>query len=341
MSGRPRVLVVDDSAFARKVLREILADDERIDVVGFARDGFDALEKIDELAPDVVTLDLVMPVLDGVGLLEALRSRPKAPRVVVVTMSDADSPRALEALRAGAFDLVHKPTALATDRLYELRDELVAKVLAAADGRLPPAVSMRPMAVTSAAEVHTRLLVIATSTGGPRALTLLLGALPASFAVPIVAVVHMPAGFTHGLAQRLDSDCALSVHEAEDGRVFGPGTVAIGRAGQHLRVQKVPGGCQTIVGGGPFDALHRPSADVLFDSAAAAFGDTVLGVVLTGMGSDGLAGAGAIRGAGGRLLVEAASSCVVFGMPRVVAEAGLADAVVALEDMASAIATRL
>lgn len=338
---RPRVLVVDDSAFARKVLREVLADDPRIEVVGFARDGIDALEKIDELTPDVLTLDLVMPGIDGAGVLEALRTKKDPPRVVVVTMSDAESPIAVAALQAGAFDLVHKPTALATDRLYELRDDLVAKVMLAARSKIP---SLRPSGAVGqvgASKPRTRVLVVAASTGGPRALTVLLHAMPKDLPVSIAAVVHMPYGFTLGLAQRLDGDSLLDVWEATDGRVLERGSVAIGRAGAHLRVSARGEQCLVHVATDGPKSLHRPSADVLFASAAEAFGPAVLGVVLTGMGNDGLEGARAVRDAGGRVFVEDGATCVVDGMPRVVREAGLADAVIPLDAMAAAIVERL
>jgi two-component system chemotaxis response regulator CheB len=284
-------------------------------------------------------LDLMMPALDGAGVLDALRARPNPPRVVIVTSTDVDSAVAVSALHAGAFDLVHKPTSLATDRLYELRDELVSKVVAAANGQMPPRI-VTPVRRASAGvrPTSTSILTIVTSTGGPRALTLLLGALPRDFPVPVFAVVHMPPGFTYGLATRLSHDCALDVFEADEGRVVGPGEVAIGRAGTHLRVDAT---FKARLGGGPSDSLHRPSGDVLFESAAAAHGRRVLGVVLTGMGSDGLVGARAIRAAGGRILAESAASSVVYGMPRVVAEAGLAEVVVPLEEMADAILTRL
>lgn len=340
---KPRVLVVDDSAFARKVLREVLAGDPRLDVVGFARDGVDALEKIEELAPDVITLDLVMPGIDGAGVLEALKARPDPPRVVVVTMSDNDSPLAIAALQAGAFDLVHKPTALATDRLYELRDELVSKVVAAAAARVPALPSSPSVSAAAKEGVSrgTRLVVIAGSTGGPRALTVVFRTIPKTVRVPIAAVVHMPHGFTLGLAQRLDADSELDVWEAQDGRLLTAGSVALGRAGAHLRVAASDGRCIVRVGGAPTDSLHRPSADVLFTSAAEAFGSRVLGVVLTGMGNDGLEGARAIRAAGGTVIVEDGSTCVVNGMPRAVADAGLANATIPLDAMAAAILERL
>ena len=345
MSARHRVLVVDDSAFARKVLREILAGDPRLEVVGFARDGLDALEKIAELNPDVVTLDLVMPELDGVGVLQALTAREDAPRVVVVTMTDAESVLGVAALDAGAIDVVHKPTALATDRLYELGKELVEKVVAAAQAKVAPrALRERPahgVGKVSAGGPKARLVVIGASTGGPRALGDILGALPASFPVPIAAVVHMPVGYTEAFAARLNESSPVRVREATNGALLEPGTVLLGRAGLHLRVRLLSESLIAMLDPMPDDELHRPSVDVLFRSAAEELGSGVLGVVLPGRGTDGLDGARAIHRAGGRLLVEAESSCVVYGMPRAVAEGGLGAESVPLELMVRAILERI
>ncbi len=339
---RHRVLVVDDSAFARKVVREVLQRDPRLEVVGIARDGLDALEKIEQLGPDVITLDLVMPELDGVGVLRALQSRITAPRVVVVTMSDAESPLAVEALAQGAFDLVQKPTALATDRLYELGTELVEKVVVAASSLNSPRATRSVVAPKSAPSAkRVSLVAIGASTGGPRAVSALLGALPASFPVPIAIVVHMPVGYTEAFAARLDSESALKVREAEDGMPLGPGTVTIARAGTHLRVRASNDGLEAALDVRPVDSLHRPSVDVLFTSAANVVKERVLGVVLTGMGADGLEGARAIHEAGGQLIVEASSSCVVYGMPRAVAEGGLGANEVPLEAMATKILEQL
>jgi two-component system, chemotaxis family, protein-glutamate methylesterase/glutaminase len=347
---RVRVLVVDDSAFARKVMREVLQADPRIDVVAIARDGLDALEKIVELTPDVVTLDLVMPQLDGVGVLDAIRMLPSPPRVVVVTMSDAESVLGVAALQAGAFDVVHKPTALATDRLYELGAELVQKVLLAAAalaGTRSPSVDAHgtpiPRSDIPLETPHaTRMVLVGASTGGPRAITQLLRALPESFPVPVGVVVHMPAGYTEAFASRLDRECSLEVVEAKDGTVFRAGVVVIARAGIHMKIRKANDGWTVALDVHPLDSLHRPSVDALFESAVAAqVGDGVLGVVLTGMGSDGLEGARAIRAAGGRVVVEHASTCVVYGMPRAISEQGLANAEVPMHEMAEAIIARL
>lgn len=341
MSNRIKVLVVDDSAFARKVMREVLSADPRIDVVGIARDGLDALEKITALSPDVITLDLVMPNLDGIGVLDALRERDDEIRVVVVTMSDADSALGVAALSAGAFDVVHKPTSLATDRLYELGAELVAKVVAAAaaPGGAPRSVASMQIAKVPApiAATKARILVVGASTGGPRAITILLRALPREMPIPVAVVVHMPPGYTEAFAARLDQDIDLRVIEASTGAPIVPGMVMIARAGMHLKVT----GEHADLDVRPMDSLHRPSVDELFKSAAAVYGSGVVGVVLTGMGSDGLEGSRAVKAAGGIVLVESAASCVVHGMPRSVLEAGLADSEHRIEDMAKAILERI
>jgi two-component system chemotaxis response regulator CheB len=340
---RVRVLVVDDSAFARKVIREVLSASPALEVVGIARDGLEALERIQELQPDVLTLDLMMPNLDGLGVLRALPAE-SPPRVVVVSISDADSALGIEALHIGALDVVQKPTALATDRLYELGGELVAKVIAAGSARAPGATPEAPGEVLPVPAVHheTRLVVIGTSTGGPQALTRLLTALPAQFPVPIAIALHIPEGYTRSLAERLDRHCQIEVKEAEDGMELRPGRAVLARGGSHLAIELREGQLVARVGGDtPVGGVHTPSVTRLFESAAAAVGAGVLGVVLTGMGDDGLEGARRIVGAGGTVLTEAESSCVVYGMPRVVHEAGLSAAEAPLERMAALIERRL
>lgn len=340
MTALIRVLVVDDSAFARKVVREILSTSPRIHVIDIARDGLEALEKITELKPDVVTLDLVMPHLDGIGVLQAL-PKEGAPRVVVVSTSDAESELGVQALQSGAVDLVQKPTALATDRLYELSSELIEKVETAATARhplvAPRAAAAAVPRVAAAASAGGRVLVIGTSTGGPQALTHLLAALPGDFPLPIAAVVHIPPGYTTALAQRLNQISALSVVEAYDGLELRPGQAVIARAGMHLRLDRVGERAFARLDLNPIMLPHRPSVDVLFESAAAGFRAGTLGVVLTGMGDDGLVGSRAIHGAGGKVLTEAESTCVVYGMPRCVREAGLSEGEAPLDRMAAEI----
>lgn len=336
-----RVLVVDDSAFARKVLRESLSRHPLLEVIATARDGLEALEKIAELKPDVVTLDLVMPNLDGIGVLRSLPAED-APRVVVVSISDADSGLGIEALQSGAVDLVHKPTPLATDRLYDLGDELIAKVIGAASARRPdppPIVDRPPRPPTPAGIV--RLIVIGTSTGGPQALTRLLSALPRDLPCAVAVALHIPAGYTDALARRLDATCLVDVFEATDGAVLRPGAVAIARGGMHMSVRVQNGELVTRLDSRPLVAPFCPSVNVLFASAAETLGPAVLGVVLTGMGDDGVEGARAINRAGGRILTEAESSCVVYGMPRSIVEAGLSNGHADIDRMAQVILQNL
>jgi two-component system chemotaxis response regulator CheB len=335
-----RVLVIDDSAFARKVMREVLAAEAGVEVVGFARDGLEALEKIKELRPQVVTLDLLMPELDGVGVLEAIADWPDRPHAVVVTTLDDGSEIGVAALAAGAFDVVHKPTPIASDRLNDLRPKLVAAIRAAA---LAPRGARRPgdasmaVVIPEGATPEYDIVVIGASTGGPRAVSVVIAALPSNFPVPIAVVLHMPPGYTATYADRIDGESALDVFEARERLELTPGRVAIARAGMHLTLSRESGTCWTHLDVSPLDSLHKPSVDVLFASAAKTSA-RVLGVVLTGMGDDGCEGARAIRASGGQVIAEAASSCVVYGMPRAIAEAGLANQVVPLERMAAAIA---
>jgi len=340
MSPPIRVLVVDDSAFARKVLREVLTGPE-IEVVGIARDGLEALEQISLLKPDVITLDLVMPNLDGVGVLRALPAQ-NAPRVVVVSISNQESQLGAEALQLGAVTIVQKPTALATDQLYELRDALKSAVKLAARARnLPPAVAHAIRLPQRVQATQYKLVVIGTSTGGPQALTSLLAAMPGDFPVPIAIALHIPFGYTEELAKRLDRGSALEVLEAAEGLELRPGRAVLAQGGFHLKVSRARSGLYVRVDSQPTSEPHAPSVDVLFESAVERVGAHVLGVVLTGMGNDGLRGAQRIHDAGGQILTEAEESCVVFGMPSVVKEAGLSRAEAPLRDMAALIATSI
>ncbi|XXY21188.1 chemotaxis-specific protein-glutamate methyltransferase CheB [Sorangium sp. So ce216] len=338
-----RVLVVDDSAFVRKVLRQVLNASSSIEVVDTAMDGLDALEKIARYKPDVITLDLVMPNLDGIGVLASL-PREGAPRVIVVSNAEADSELGVKALQQGAIDLVEKPTSLATDRLFELSDELVRKVIAAAGAKGPPA-EPRPLPPPPPAAIpaatRTQVVVVGTSTGGPQALTRLLTALPGGLPVPVVVALHIPPGYTESLARRLDDASAISVVEASDDLQLRPGLAVIARGGRHLEVRRKLERASVRFAQASSTSLYCPSVDLLFASAAAEFGSGVLAVVLTGMGDDGLEGSRAIRKAGGQILAEAESSCVVYGMPRRVMEAGLAAAEAPIDEMAAAIVRHL
>ena len=344
MSARIRVLVVDDSAFARKVLRESLESDPAFEVVGTARDGLEALEKIAELKPDVVTLDLIMPNLDGLGVLKILPLGSGLPRVVVVSIADEDSALGIAALHAGATEIVHKPTALATSALYDLGDDLRAKVRMAALARpgraLPPVVRASAPAARPLVSTQRRVVVVGASTGGPQAVTQLLRGLPASFPVPLAVVVHMPVGYTSAFAQRLDDDCALRVIEAAEGLVLEPGTAVIARAGLHLTLLDSRGELRAHLQLEPEHPPHRPSVDVLFESVHE-LGAAAIGLVLTGMGDDGTAGARRMHAAGATILTESESSCVVHGMPRAIKEAGLSTAEAPIGEMAELLLRQL
>lgn len=333
--SRIRVLVIDDSAFARKVIREVLSRDPQIEVIGIARDGLEALEKISELRPDVITLDLLMPDLDGLGVLKAL-PKDLATRTVVVSVSGSDSDLAIEALQCGAVELVTKPTPLPTDRLYDLSRDLVAKVKAAAVAKVRTVVELkRPVEHEASVAGSVKLVVVGTSTGGPQALTQLFRVLPRGLPVPLAVALHIPAGYTAPLAARLTGLGQVPVQEASEGMELVAGQAVIAPGGMHLRIRKNRGRFFANVSREPVKLLHHPSVDVLFESAAESAGHGALGLVLTGMGDDGLLGSRAIRKAGGRVVAESAASCVVYGMPRSVIEAGLANVEAPLENIPS------
>lgn len=342
MTDLVRVLIVDDSAYVRKVIRQMLSRSPFLEVVGAARDGTEALELVQELKPDVVTCDLIMPELDGIGFIRAQMARQPVP-IVVVSVASESGELVLAALDAGAVDFVQKPTALATDRLLEIGEELVGKVKTAATAR--PSISREaPMAVArSAAASHAfDIVVIGISTGGPQALKLLIPSLPAELAVPIAIVLHMPVGYTELYARKLNEQSALHVIEAQGGEIVAAGTVYIAPAGRHLTLRRnITGQVITFLDVRPLDTPYRPSVDTLFHSAADAYGARVLGIVMTGMGSDGREGAAWIKAKGGVVLTESEASCVVYGMPRSIVEAGLSDAEIMLDRMAEAVLERI
>ncbi len=340
-----RVLVVDDSAYVRKVVAQMLSRSPFIEVVGAARNGIDALEMVEQLQPDVVTCDLNMPLLDGVGFVAAQMARRPLP-IIIISIAAGAGAQVLAGLDAGAVDFVQKPTALATEKLMEIADELVEKVKVAAHAPM-----RRDRVVTAAAPARvlspgsTRgnvdIVVIGISTGGPQGLKVVIPRLPADFPVPVVMVMHMPVGYTEMYARNLNALCAVSVIEASDDQELRPATAYLAPAGRHLTLRRNGSTVVTHLDVRPLDAPHRPSVDVLFQSAAEAFDSRVLGVVMTGMGSDGREGSAWIKARGGGIFTEAEESCVVYGMPRSVVEAGLSDGVFPLELMAQAIMERV
>ena len=338
-----RVVVIDDSAYVRKVVREILSRSPFLEVVGTARDGREALELVERLDPDVVTCDLIMPELDGVGFVREQMQRRPVP-IIIMSVAKETAEAALTALDSGAIDFVQKPTALASEKIFEVSAELIEKVKAAGNialKRIPtwPVPKVAPASEPSVAGTQSvDLVVIGISTGGPQALKRLIPQLPADFPVPVVMVMHMPVGYTEMYAAKLNDLSHLEVREAKAGDEIKPGRVFLAPAGRHLSFKRDANGkVVTHLDAKPFSSLHRPSVDVLFQSAAEVYGNRVLGVVMTGMGSDGREGAAWIKSQGGLVFTEAESSCVVYGMPSVVVEAGLSDKSVALDEIAHAI----
>lgn len=338
-----RVLVIDDSAYVRKVVREILSRSPFLEVVGAARDGREALELVERLDPDVITCDLTMPELDGVGFVREQMQRKPVP-IIIMSVAKETAEAALTALDAGAIDFVQKPTALASEKIFEVSNELIDKVKAAGNislKRLPKSAEKAPAVEPEPAIAGTHsvdVVVLGISTGGPQALKRLIPQLPSDFPVPVVMVMHMPVGYTEMYAAKLNEMSNLEVREAAEGDEIKPGRVFLAPAGRHLSLKRKASGKVVVhLDARPFSMLHRPSVDVLFQSAAEVYRNRVLGIVMTGMGSDGKQGAAWIKSQGGLVFTEAESSCVVYGMPGVVVEAGLSDKSVALEDMAHAI----
>jgi two-component system chemotaxis response regulator CheB len=339
MSERVRVLVVDDSALMRKLIPAILARDPSIEVVGTAMDGAFALKKIEELRPDVVTLDLEMPRMDGMETLRLIMQRAPLPVILFSTHSKEGAYCTFKALALGAIDFVAKPKDAAAGHLDVIADQLIEKIkVAKRAGRsklaapviadVPP-----PKKGSRAALPPNRLIAIGISTGGPNALQFLLSQIPAEFPASTVVVQHMPEGFTEMFARRLDECCAIDVQEAKSGDLLVAGRVLICPGNRHIMVRRMPRGDIAVLSDGPAVNGHRPSADVLFHSVAQEFGLTAVGVIMTGMGEDGAEGLGAIKSAGGMTLAQSEDTCVVSSMPRAAIQKGHVAKVVPLDGL--------
>jgi len=339
------VLVVDDSVVVRRLIVNALSGDANIEVVGTAANGRIALAKIETLKPDVVTLDIEMPELDGLATLRELRKRHRPPRVVMFsTLSVAGATATFEALAAGATDFVTKPANVASfgESQRMIREQLIPKILSLGGRRAPGAVNPVRRPVRPAARLgRVSAITIASSTGGPDALARVLGTLPANLPVPVLVVQHMPPVFTRMFAERLDRSCAVHVVEAADGMAVTAGTVYIAPGDRHLTVTGRGPAVTARLTEGPPENSCRPAADVLFRSVAEVYSGSTLAVVLTGMGQDGKRGAEVLRAAGAEILVQDQATSVVWGMPGAVAGAGLADAVLPLTEIGGYLTTRL
>jgi two-component system chemotaxis response regulator CheB len=342
-----RILVVDDAVVARRVISDILASEDDFEVVGTAPDGNLALKKIARLHPDVVTLDIDMPNLDGMQTLSAIRSDyPKIRVIMVSNHTRRGAAITVEALFSGASDYVTKAAraSSAEEARAYLREQLVPKIRALAPAGGRAAAATRPGAtppVLRRKAPKIEVVVIGSSTGGPNALTAILEVLPADFEVPVLIVQHLPENFTTFLANRLDSASRLPVREATNRTRLEPGTVWIAPGNLHLETRSTNGGIQLATTEGPLVNSCRPAADVLFRSAAKCYGASVLAVVLTGMGQDGLDGCRDISAAGGRVIVQDRATSVVWGMPGQVAGAGLAELVLPVTEIGAEIVRRV
>ena len=341
LQGAIRVLVVDDSAFMRTTLSEMITSEPGMEVIGTAGSGPEALEKISALDPDVVTLDINMPGLDGVKTLRRIMHRFPRPVIMVSSVTEKDAETTFMALGAGAFDYVPKQLSASSLEIDHIRSDLIAKIRAGGLARRwhsrcakkPPRAARpeEPLHVFSTCSI----VALGTSTGGPRALETILPLLPRDLSVPILIVQHMPVGFTASFARRLSQLCLIRVQEARDGELVRSSVAYVAPAGLHMRVRRRDSDAKVVIdlGSDPLAALHMPSVDVLMKSVAEIYGDHALGIILTGMGSDGAEGMSAIHHKGGFTIGQDETSCAVPSMPRACGELRVLNRVVALSDI--------
>lgn len=327
-----RVLIVDDSATARAVLREILESDPAIQVIGTASDAYVARDMVVELRPDVLCLDVEMPRMDGISFLRRLMHYMPLPVVMVSSLTQSGAKITLDALEAGAVDFVSKPHSHIYDGREQMRDELLSKIKMASRVRVVQRSleSVRKANTTSLAETTHKILAIGASTGGTEALKDVLMGLPRN-APGMVIVQHMPANFTAPFAERLNTLCAMEVREARNGDSITPGVALIAPGDYHMVVRRSGARYYVEIGSGDKVSGHRPSADVLFNSVAKIAGANAIGVILTGMGGDGARGLLAMRNAGARTIGQDEASCIVYGMPKVAFELGAVERQAPLE----------
>jgi|WetSurMetagenome_2_1015567.scaffolds.fasta_scaffold49369_3 two-component system, chemotaxis family, protein-glutamate methylesterase/glutaminase len=348
-----KVVVIDDSAFMRKSLTIMLESDPEIRVIGTARDGIDGIEKIRSLKPDIVTLDIEMPGMDGLTALKIIMDQMAVPVLMVSSLTTESAQATMQALDLGAIDFISKDLAYVSINIRNIKEELIEKVKQIAQSRLvqtrfrmrrlvqssqnktirnkpqPKAVSFESVALKFQA------VVLGVSTGGPQALLKIIPQLPERFPLGIGIVQHMPPHFTKTLAERLNSISKVQVKEAEHGETFEPGKVLIAPGGKQMAFNNSGSRIIMEISDGPTDILYRPSANILMTSAAAVFQGPLLGIIMTGMGKDGVEGLKHIRLKGGYVIGQDEESCVVFGMPRAAQEEGLVDSMLSLENISS------
>jgi len=331
-----KVLVVDDSAFMRKIISDILEEDPIIKVIDRARDGKEAVEKTLKLDPDVITLDVEMPGMDGLAALKEIMRLKPTPVVMVSSLTRKGADTTMKALALGAVDFVAKPSGAISLDMKDVAQELREKVLIAASASVEKLIGIAPPTKEPVRPIQIKrknieVVAIAASTGGPRAIQNVLGNVKTTSIAPIVVVQHMPAGFTKSFAERLNEISILEVLEGYDNLQLKPGMVVIAPGGSHLIVE-YNRAKQLICRLSDMPPLHsvKPAADLLFLSVADIVGDTSLGIILTGMGRDGAEGAKAIRQRGGYVIAESSDTCVIYGMPKAAVEKGAVDEVLPL-----------
>lgn len=337
-----KVLIVDDSATARHILQEILESDPRIEVIGLAADAYIARDMIVEHKPDVICLDVEMPRMDGLTFLQKLMLHFPLPVVMVSSLTRQSARTTLDALEAGAIDYVEKPHSYIFDHKNEMKEELIQKVINASYARVSkkvPKVRLKSNAM-SLPETTQKVIAIGSSTGGTEALKAVLKRLPKN-TPPIVVVQHMPQNFLEPFAARLNQICALDVKIARNEEFLQTGTVYIAQGGKHMVLRRSGASYFVEIGEGEKVSGHQPSVDVLFNSIAKVAANNAIGVILTGMGSDGAKGLLHMHDAGAKTIAQSEESCVVFGMPKEAIRLGGVDKVVDLEAIASAIVSFL
>ncbi len=360
------VLVVEDSAFFRRTLKNMLESDPLIEVIGTAEDGMEALEKIEKLRPDVVTLDIEMPRMNGLEVLKVVMEKFPLPVIMISSLTEEGAEATLDALHMGAVDYITKNLSDTHSNIGDVRNELLAKVKAVAKKGTDSAVTNKSSASESSSfkkkiqsgrnalknlrrsqsDGHSGryldykggdgvdLVSLGASTGGPRALQEILFQLPRDFPAPIIITQHMPGVFTKPFAERINKLCEIEIKEAEDSDIIKPGVALLAPGGYQMRVRKMNRECRAEISKEPKESIYKPSVDITMISASQSFGKGCVGVILTGMGSDGLEGMRAIKSQGGMTIAQDKKSCVVYGMPKMVIEAGVADKILSLDDIA-------
>lgn len=368
MAKKKKVMVIDDSAFMRRVISDIINGDSRFEIVGTASNGKEALEKVDEFEPDVISLDIQMPIMDGLTMLKKLSKTHKIPVIMMSTLTKEGASETIEALELGAFDFVAKPDNIFKVNSDEIKNELLEKlyqaslsgeksvtkfkpritnkILSRETLSFKPSLNIKRETKTERISTQTgkidKLVAIGTSTGGPRALQYVLPYLPADIDAGIVIVQHMPPGFTKSLSERLDQLSEINVKEAEEGDLILKGTAYIAPGDKHLIVKQKGNSYYIELSDGPKKGAHKPSVDVMMTSITQIKIPGVIGVIMTGMGADGRDGLNDLKNARDiHIIAQDEASCVVYGMPKSVVEAGIADEIVPLDQLSKAIIKKL